>query len=471
MEVDESGSGDSYKEKDITQREDQTIENKSRYETIFEDLISCKYFLGVKLSENINCGCISTYIINKPVKNRCDQETRMEWQDQANQENFGRSDLADGVNQTEQSERIRANGTCAENDNGCSGVWIGSCSGDDNSRRIKSSSNRRIGGVWNLKSSNQQELEAVLIGWRKLRPFIQKNIYLIIRTNNVVTEFVTRKWKIRGELLQLARKIRQDALDQDLQLITKHIPGVRNKKADALCRLARKGDYIIKKEYLYPALTELELNVWLYAFATRTNKRLDEYCSLLPDHLSFVVNAFSTNWKNLKPLLHPPIPQILRTLVKVQKDGAESVIILPYWKRQIWELLMKEMTVKEVVLGWADEVLEKGKTMDNLNLQLLLGKIKAVILISTLKVKDFSNEWHNTQDLMKTQLITQSTLLVMKRVGKGALVCIFFNTYLQEKKLELDKLLKRSADVILANCLSWKEKQSDKSKLQELRKS
>ncbi|KAA6366725.1 MAG: hypothetical protein EZS28_037749, partial [Streblomastix strix] len=196
------------------------------------------------------------------------------------------------------------------------------------------------------------------------------------RTDNVVTEFAIRKWKTKGELLQLARKIRQEAIDQDLQLITKHLPGVRNKKADALSRLTRIGDYTVKKEYLYPALAELELNVWLDAFATRTNKRLDEYCSLLPDLRAFAHNAFSSNWKNLKPLLHPPIPQILRTVVKVQKDGAEAVIILPDWKGQIWEQLMKELAMKEVVLGWAEEVLEKGKTMNNLIPQLPLGKQK-----------------------------------------------------------------------------------------------
>ncbi|KAA6358631.1 MAG: hypothetical protein EZS28_045842 [Streblomastix strix] len=213
---------------------------------------------------------------------------------------------------------------------------------------------------------------------KKLRAFVQRNSCLVILTDNVVTEFVIRKWKAQGELFQLTRKIRQEAIDQDLQLIIQHLPGVRNKKADALSRLARKGDCTIKKQYLYPALAELELNVWLDAFATRTNKRLDEYCCVFPDHLAFVVNVFSTNWKNLKPLQHPSIPQILRTFVMVLNDGAEAVIILPDWKVKIWEQLTKEMTVKIIVLLLIEEIREKGSTMDNLNLQQLPEKQKSL---------------------------------------------------------------------------------------------
>ncbi|KAA6381466.1 MAG: hypothetical protein EZS28_023009 [Streblomastix strix] len=40
--------------------------------------------------------------------------------------------------------------------------------------------------------------------------------------------------------------------------------------------------------------------------------------------------------------------------------------------------------------------MEKGKSMDNLNLQLLRGRTNAVRQINTLKEKDYSNEWPNT---------------------------------------------------------------------------
>ncbi|KAA6328108.1 MAG: hypothetical protein EZS28_053754, partial [Streblomastix strix] len=162
-----------------------------------------------------------------------------------------------------------------------------------------------------------------------------------------------------------------EALNQDLQLITEHFPEIQNSRVEAFSRLARKGDYSMKKEFLYPILANLGLETWLYAFATRMNRRLERHCSLMLDHSAYSVNAYSSNWRNLNPFLHPPMPQIPRTLVKVQKDKAEAVIIIPDWKGQIWDQLLKEMTVKEVVQGWAEEVLEKGKTMVDLNLHLL----------------------------------------------------------------------------------------------------
>ncbi|KAA6364956.1 MAG: hypothetical protein EZS28_039516 [Streblomastix strix] len=46
----------------------------------------------------------------------------------------------------------------------------------------------------------------------------------------------------------------------------------------------------------------------------------------------------------------------------------------------------------------------------------------------------------------------------------------FFSNYFNEKKLELLDILYKIANVILANCLTWREKQEEKSKFEELRK-
>ncbi|KAA6398488.1 MAG: hypothetical protein EZS28_005978 [Streblomastix strix] len=67
---------------------------------------------------------------------------------------------------------------------------------------------------------------------------------------------------------------------------------------------------------------------------------------------------------------------------------------------------MKGMAENVVVLRLADEVLEKRKTMDNLILQLPLGKIIDVRLISIFREKSLSNGWSNTSDLMKSPLVT-----------------------------------------------------------------
>ncbi|KAA6374417.1 MAG: hypothetical protein EZS28_030054, partial [Streblomastix strix] len=111
-----------------------------------------------------------------------------------------------------------------------------------------------------------------------------------------------------------------------------------------------------------------------------------------------------------------------------------GVIVVPIQNGQIRDHLLREMTVKEVVLGLAEEVLEKGKTIVDLNIHLPSDKIKAEI-------------WRK------------------KRAGLH-----IFSNYIFKKKLELPDILNKRADVILANCLTLREKQERKSKLEELRK-
>ncbi|KAA6378686.1 MAG: hypothetical protein EZS28_025789 [Streblomastix strix] len=88
----------------------------------------------------------------------------------------------------------------------------------------------------------------------------------------------------------------------------------------------------------------------------------------------------------------------------MRKNEAESVIVLPNWKRHIQDQLLNEIIVKEVVSGQAEEILEKGKTMIDLNLQFRPGKIKAIRLISTLNSKDPLSVGPKTQDLIMTSL-------------------------------------------------------------------
>ncbi|KAA6397633.1 MAG: hypothetical protein EZS28_006842 [Streblomastix strix] len=184
------------------------------------------------------------------------------------------------------------------------------------------------------------------------------------------------------------------------------------------------------------------------------NRRLERYCSLLPDHRAYVVNAYSTNLRNLNPFLHPPIPQILRTFVKVQKDKADAAIIIPDWKYQICDQLLREIIVKEVVLGRVEEVPEKGRTMTDKHLEgeQLFKRMAKYIGLDSETIKNIINA------------------IIHETWRKRHAGLHLFNKYLNEKKLELSDILNQRADVVLANSLTWREKQEEKSKLEDLTK-
>jgi hypothetical protein len=71
------------------------------------------------------------------------------------------------------------------------------------------------------------------------------------------------------------------------------------------------------------------------------------------------------------------------------------VIIVPNWKGQIWEQLLEEMKIMEIDLGRSEEILEMSKTMEDLQLKLPPGRLKAVRVISTLLENKCSDKREN----------------------------------------------------------------------------
>jgi hypothetical protein len=67
--------------------------------------------------------------------------------------------------------------------------------------------------------------------------------------------------------------------------------------------------------------------------------------------------------KNNVLLLHPPIPLILRSHQKFEREGSVGVMIAPDWKGQIWTLILRRLSVKKVVLGNEEDILKKGSLM------------------------------------------------------------------------------------------------------------
>jgi hypothetical protein len=77
-------------------------------------------------------------------------------------------------------------------------------------------------------------------------------------------------------------------------------------------------------------------------------------------------------------LLFPPIKLILRTLMKIARDKATALVILPRWRGQVWSNLQKRLTVEEVRLGKSEKILQVGARMDLDHLKLPPGEHIAI---------------------------------------------------------------------------------------------
>ncbi|KAA6389986.1 MAG: hypothetical protein EZS28_014493, partial [Streblomastix strix] len=176
-------------------------------------------------------------------------------------------------------------------------------------------------GNWHLKSSNQREMAAVLMSLRAFSPILQQmNVdCLLFQTDNTTTEFCLRNWRLAKALVHIARIIFQLLENLNVFLVTEHIKGIHNNKADALSRMAHHGDYSISFPALNQAITFLQLVPTIDLFASRTMKRCEMYCSQQQDRIAVRRNAISFSWTGEKPLIHCPIEIIPRVLNKINR--------------------------------------------------------------------------------------------------------------------------------------------------------
>ncbi|KAA6333252.1 MAG: hypothetical protein EZS28_053192, partial [Streblomastix strix] len=128
---------------------------------------------------------------------------------------------------------------------------------------------------WHLSNSNQRETAAVLMALRMHKQAIQQNQIhtLTLYTDNQTVEYNLRRWRAAPNQIHLVRLIFKLLEELNIQLSTIHIPGLQNNRADALSRLAWRGDYTIKQEVLQMVTHQLQFFPQIDIFATRTTKR------------------------------------------------------------------------------------------------------------------------------------------------------------------------------------------------------
>jgi hypothetical protein len=144
--------------------------------------------------------------------------------------------------------------------------------------------------------------------------------------------------------------------------------------------LERSGDYQIRQDILNWGLQTLRISINVDLFATNENKKCQRFVSVKKEEEALGRDALGMEWKNFFPLIHPPIPLILRCLRKVEEEGVRGVMILPEWKGQSWNHLLSSLITKRVSLGLASTVLIQGPTMMKTGLQLPPGTIQMCLV-------------------------------------------------------------------------------------------
>jgi hypothetical protein len=90
-------------------------------------------------------------------------------------------------------------------------------------------------------------------------------------------------------------------------------------------------------------------------------------------------------WGSFSHLIHPPIPLIFRCLRKVEEEQVRGVMIVPAWRGQPWTNLLQRMTIKKMILGDSNKILQPGKLMRRYGTQLPPGRLGIHLLDGRMK--------------------------------------------------------------------------------------
>jgi hypothetical protein len=245
-------------------------------------------------------------------------------------------------------------------------------------------------GVWKEttpQTSNFREMTAVLLSMQHFYKLhvIQPNSTVLLRSDNSTTIFDINKMRSARTLLGPLKKIVNFMWERKIQMQAVHIPGTENVTADKLSRMERSGDYAILPEVLHEALRKIGARIDIDLFASARNKRHERYVSLSRHEGAHARDAFSMAWRPFCPLIHPPIPLIVRCLRKLQEEEGKGVMILPAWKGQVWTNLIERMTVRRVNLGESKRILVPGKLMLRCGTELPPGTMVMCLLDASTK--------------------------------------------------------------------------------------
>jgi hypothetical protein len=238
-----------------------------------------------------------------------------------------------------------------------------------------------------LTSSNQRETAAVLLALKESQQTLRReHVHCIcIESDNTTT--VSNLGKKRGArtMVRMVRKIFRIAEMLDMEIQARYRPGVDNQVADALSRLEGAGDYALKQTYFESGLKNLrkpeeqeDTIVEIDMFATDGNAKLRRFVAPSPHPNAEACDAFSISWQQIRVYAHPPIRMIAKTILKIELERVEAVLVVPNWPTQVWWPRLMQLKTKIVTLGKGEEVLEAGEWMKRRGTKLPPGELLMV---------------------------------------------------------------------------------------------
>ena len=126
-------------------------------------------------------------------------------------------------------------------------------------------------------------------------------------------------------------------MKSNIQLTAAHIPGNQNIIADRESRICHVDlESMLSPRYLILLSFKPDIDL----FATQINRQFSDYVAHRPDPEAKFTDEFTMDWSDLKFCAFPQIAIISRFLSKISQDEAKGIIVVPYWRNQVWYPVM-----------------------------------------------------------------------------------------------------------------------------------
>lgn len=216
------------------------------------------------------------------------------------------------------------------------------------------SKGKKVHGWWNYDQQklhiNYLELLAAFYGLKCFAKNLNSCEILLHIDNTTAIAYINRMGGIRfPKLTALCKEIWKWCEKRKLWIFATYIKSKENILADKESRKLPKETEWGLAPWAFNKIKNNfgEINIDL--FASNLNAKCKEYVSWKKDPDAMAIDAFTLNWSSLRFYAFPPFSLILKLLRKIVQDGAEGIVVVPFWPTQPWFPFFKSLVVGKIM--------------------------------------------------------------------------------------------------------------------------
>lgn len=190
--------------------------------------------------------------------------------------------------------------------------------------------------TWSTKSSNQRELEAILLTLESFLPYIKGKDVQILTDNIVSVSYINLQGGPSKPLTEIAAQIWNLSIRYNFEIQARHLPGHMNVESDQLSRLKDQHEWSLHRK-LYNYIDKLWGTHTIDRFASQNTTQCLLYNSRFHDPFTTGIDALKQmDWALHNNFVNPPFRFLNKVLQVVKNQRAWATVIAPKWRNQLW---------------------------------------------------------------------------------------------------------------------------------------